>query len=121
MDLEDFIAETVTSIARGIVKGQADANVGDYVAPLIKGEKRQDFGTFHLKNDDNSQATIIEFDIAIGVSAAREAGGSVSGKARLFVVDVEFGGEGAGSTERSSSHRIKFAVPLTIPVKGARR
>jgi hypothetical protein len=62
IELSEFIAEAVTSIVRGIQQGQA-SDVGDHIAPLIQGEKRNEYGNFHLKDDPSNQATIVQFDV----------------------------------------------------------
>ena len=66
IDLEDFIAAALTSIVRGIRNAQADSDLGRFVAPLLQGNKRNDFGNFHLKNDETRQATVVQFDVQVG-------------------------------------------------------
>ena len=46
IELDDFICEAVTSIIRGIKKGQ-ESDVGEYIAPLIQGKQRNNYGNFH--------------------------------------------------------------------------
>ena len=115
LDLEDFIAETMTSIVRGIRKGQSDAEVGDHIAPLIQGEKRNDFGNFHLKGDDSNQATVLQFEVSVAAKATESEDGTGKVKARLYVVDFEVGGDKKGMAESSSIHKLKFAIPVKIP------
>ena len=37
LELSDFIAEALTSIVKGIQRGQA-SDIGDHIAPLIQGK-----------------------------------------------------------------------------------
>lgn len=96
-------------------KGRADPDVGSFIAPLIQGKRRNDVGNFHLKGDDTRQATVVRFDVQVATeeSTGREGGGSV--KARLVVVDVSLAGGGTSSDQRSSLHRLEFAVAVEIP------
>jgi hypothetical protein len=115
--LDDFIAQALTSIVQGIKKGQA-SDVGDHIAPLIQGHSRNEHGNFHLKDDTSNQATIVQFDVQVATEAQRE--GEVAGKGsfKLYVVNVELGGGGNLSTKSSNLHRLQFAVPVKLPLRG---
>lgn len=114
LELDDFIAEAMTSIVRGIRKGQA-SDVGDHIAPLIQGNSRNEFGNFHLKGDSSNQATIVRFDVQVGTEIRKEGEGTGKGKVRLYVVDLELGAGGKLSSQSSNVHRLQFAIPLKIP------
>ena len=114
LELEDFISETMTSIVRGIKKGQK-SDVGDHIAPLLQGKKRNEFGNFHLKDDDSNQATILQFEVSIGAKSVETKDGAGKAKAKLFVVDFEVGGDKKGQVETSSVQKLKFAIPIKIP------
>ena len=90
IELSAFISEAVTSIVRGIQLGQK-ADVGDHIAPLIQGEKRNEYGNFHLKGDTANQATIVQFDVQVTTEKSAEGGPAGKGKFQLFVVDLEIG------------------------------
>ena len=114
LELEDFVAETMTAIVRGIKKGQ-ESDVGDHIAPLLQGEKRNDFGNFHLKDDNSNQATVLQFEVSIGATSVKTQAGTGKAKAKLFVVDFEVGGDKKGQVESSSIQKLKFAIPVKIP------
>jgi hypothetical protein len=115
IELDDFIAEALTSIVQGIKKGQASEDVGDHIAPLIQGKARNVRGNFHLKGDKSNQATIVQFDVQVATELNKAGGASAKGKVRLLVVGAEFGGEGSLSTKASNLHRLQFAIPVKIP------
>jgi hypothetical protein len=115
--LDDFIEQALTSIVRGIQKGQASTDVGDHIAPLIQGKNRNDHGNFHLKGDTSNQATIVQFDVQVATEANLEGGAKTKGSFKLYVVDVELGGGGMKSTKSSNLHRLQFAVPIKIPLR----
>jgi hypothetical protein len=112
--LSDFIAEAMTSIVRGIQQGQA-TDVGDHIAPLIQGEKRNEHGNFHLKDDTSNQATIVQFDVQVATETQAGAGAEVKGKTWLYVVDFKAGGWLKLHRKSSQLHRLQFAIPVKIP------
>jgi len=116
VELDEFIAEALTSIVRGIKRGQA-SDVGDHIAPLIQGAKRNDYGNFHLKDDQSNQATIVQFDVQVATDVQTEGTGNGKGKFRLYVVDLEVGGGGKLAQKSSNLHRLQFAIPIKIPTK----
>jgi hypothetical protein len=114
VELSDFIAEATTSIVRGIKQGQS-SDVGDHIAPLIQGEKRNEHGNFHLKDDQSNQATIVQFDVQVATEVESAGDAKAKGKFRLYVVDLEVGGGGKAATKSSNLHRLQFAIPIKIP------
>ena len=118
IELNDFIAEALTSIVKGIQQGQA-SEVGDHIAPLIMGKKRNEHGNFHLKDDRSNQATIVQIDVQVATEVQTEGTGSAKGKFRLYVVDFEAGGGGKLASKSSNLHRLQFAVPIKIPRRPA--
>ncbi|MGE0827662.1 MAG: hypothetical protein AB7G75_00060 [Candidatus Binatia bacterium] len=117
VDLDDFIAEALTSIVQGIKKGQ-ESVVGDHIAPLIQGKDRNTHGNFHLKGDDSNQATIVQFDVQVATEVSKAGEGGVKTKLRLLVVDADLGAEGKLSNKASNLHRLQFAIPVKIPKSG---
>ena len=71
IELNDFIAEALTSIVKGIQQGQK-SDVGDHIAPLIQGEKRNEYGNFHLKDDQSNRATIVQIDVQVATEVQTE-------------------------------------------------
>ena len=114
IELEDYISEAMNAIVRGIKKGQA-SDIGDHIAPLIQGEKRNDRGIFHLKDDNTNQATIIQFEVQVTSKHQQDAGANAKGKFRLYVVDVEIGGNGKIAVEQSNTQKMQFSIPVKIP------
>ncbi len=116
MELDEFIAEAMASIVRGIIRGQ-ESDVGEYIAPLIQGEKRNEHGNFHLKGDPSNQATIVQFDVQVATETHKAGDAITKGKVRLYVVDLEMGGGGNVGTKSSHLHRLQFAIPVKIPIR----
>lgn len=116
VELDDFIAEAMTAIVHGIQKGQ-ESDVGDHIAPLIQGTKRNDYGNFHLKADRSNQATIVQFDVQVATEFQAEGTGSGKASFKLYVVDLEIGAGGGTATKSSNLHRLQFAIPIKIPLR----
>lgn len=116
MELDEFVAEATTSLVRGIMKG-LESDVGEFIAPLIQGEQRQEAGIFNVQGGPPNQATIVRFDIQVAASRKAEGDAKTKGKARLFVVDLEVGGGGKVTTDASNLHRMQFSVPVKIPTR----
>ncbi len=119
VELDEFIAEAMTSIVRGIKRGQNDTDVGGHIAPLIQGGKRNEHGNFHLKGDESNQATIVQFDVQVATEVQSEGTGSGKGKFRLYVVDLEVGAGGKLATKSSNLHRLQFSIPIKIPTRSS--
>jgi hypothetical protein len=64
IELDVFTEETLKSVVRGIKRVQDDSELGQFVAPLLQGEKRNDFGnvpieipTFRSKDDHTEKSS----------------------------------------------------------------
>lgn len=117
VELNEFIAEALTSIVSGIMKAQQNEATGDYIAPLITGEKRNDYGNFHLKNNQDSQATIVQFDVEVTSELAAKSSGEGGGDFKLWVVNMKAKGSGEVSGKHAGTQKLQFAIPLKIPQK----
>jgi hypothetical protein len=115
IELDEFIQMTLLSIVRGIRGAQGDEQFGLFVAPMLRGEKRNDVGNFHLKDDTSRQATVIQFDVQVATQSTSQVDGRGGLKARLYVVDVDLGGSGSSTSGSATTHRLQFAIPVEIP------
>lgn len=104
MDLETFIAETLRQIVNGVQTAQLhedckEARINSlsapgYVGPLPK-------------------PTQVDFDVAITVSEGTEKQGKGNiGVASYFGI----GGQARSTTGNSSVSRIKFSIPVVLPM-----
>lgn len=100
MNLDTFIAQSLTQIVRGI----ATANQ-QLVADELRDEAARPFLLKHGSEKDAGSG--IEFDVAVAVKSASEAKGSVTAKI-LQVFDADMTAKGSLSKENVS--RIKFVV-----------
>ncbi|MGD0059586.1 MAG: hypothetical protein ABSD58_09235 [Verrucomicrobiia bacterium] len=107
MNVEEFVAETLTQIANGVFKAKQPVNTaGGTVNPgnIARGDIR-------MVDHNGMPVDVISFDIAVAVSEEKQS----SGKMGLSVMTVGAGIQGQSTSSSSSVSRIKFSVPLRLP------
>ena len=122
MDLKDFIANSLTQIAEGILQAsEALADTDAEVNPTnvnLHSSTSQVYGSTRKPEEDSTkfQYRLIErvsFDVAVTTE------GSTTGKAGIKVGVASFGlntgGELTDKTGQAS--RIQFAIPMVFPSK----
>ncbi|TSA39615.1 hypothetical protein D4R30_00825 [archaeon] len=105
MDLETFIAETLRQIVKGVRTAQQheDCKGATINPPTAPGQNHR----LLVKQ--------IEFDVALTVSEGSEK----QGKGNIGIASVfGIGGQANSTTASSSVSRIKFEVPVVLPIKG---
>lgn len=111
MDLENFVAQTLAQITKGIQKAQREVgDTGAWINPagygLPKAEQRVELstGVFAYIHD-------VEFDVAVTVSDEQKAGAGAG--ISVFGAKVKAGGDVAYENEEVS--RVSFSVPVVWP------
>lgn len=107
MELQDFVSTALVSIVRGVEKAQVD--LGSSKATINPNGLKTQLALEQLQ--EGSGLTNVEFEVAVEVKSAGEAGGSAGIKIHIF------SGEISGKKSNSSSHlsRLKFSVPVLLP------
>ena len=113
MDLEEFIEASLTQIVSGIqAASEGVAKAGGELNPRIDLQDSS-FPTYQGTDGRKRILQQVEFDVAVTVSSERDGGGSAS----LNVAGVfSIAGEGGAKSGESSISRVKFSVPLGLPV-----
>jgi hypothetical protein len=113
MDVTDFVASTIEQVMQAVADTQElGRELGGYVNPtahrLVTETPR------HIGLTANGQAIFaIEFDLAVTVGAETKG----EGGGRLQVASLVTIGGQAGQIDKSeSTSRVRFAVPVTLPV-----
>lgn len=115
MKLGDFVRETIVEIVRGV--SEADAQVKS-LAGIVNPPPRGSQGLSHIGSDPSSpeggvrRLETVTFDVAVTVSSETGTRGGIA---------VVAGFLGAASEGRSSKglenvSRVKFGVPVALPV-----
>jgi hypothetical protein len=107
MDLETFIAETLRQIVKGVKTAQQHEDCkGASINPIDPRPGHPHGQVVRVKE--------IEFDVAVTVSEGSER----QGKGNIGVASIlGIGGHASSTSANSSVSRIKFAVPLILPVE----
>jgi hypothetical protein len=116
MKIDEFIAESLKGVAEGVTKAQVEANAIvnpgrlDEVDETTPGRGDK----FLVANKTMGRlAQVVDFDIAVTVSE----GATKEGGAKLKVAGiVEIDGKIEGNTSTSSVSRIKFSIPVVLPL-----
>lgn len=107
MQLDEFIKETLVQIAKGVKDAQEDVDsLGGRVNPssiLHKGCVGEE--VFPAIDQP------ITFDIALQVKGSEKTSGNAGAKLSVFSLGVK----GENSDESSTTHRIKFTIPMSLP------
>jgi hypothetical protein len=112
MDLKQFVNETLTQIAQGVSEAQTSVrSVGGFVNPALRGVVNREsyFGSV----ETGQHVFLVEFDVAVTVAKGK---GTNAG-AKLEVASfLSLGAGGKSNEETQSTSRVKFKVPIALPV-----
>ncbi len=111
MELKDFIKNTLSQIASGVVEAEKEIStlggsvnpIGGYFAQDQLGGRRWSF--------KDGIVEIVEFDVALTSSEKEGTAGGIG----VFLGGVHLGTKGTSGEEQVSSSRIKFSIPILLP------
>jgi len=116
MKLQEFVGETLKEIIAGVIEAQeyaAGQNAG--VNPRSKhiGEPRS------IRIDDRTREALqnVEFDVAV----TSTEGSETKAGAGIFVAAIGLGAQGRTDISSSTVSRIKFSVPVALPMQHDRK
>jgi hypothetical protein len=113
MDLSEFVSQALAQIATGVndANGSVHTMRGE-LNPRIatNSESASKVGLLHTTG--GHMATIVQFDVALTVTQGTGTKGGIGVIAGAFTL----GSSGQSSAENSSVSRVKFAVPMVLPV-----
>ena len=115
MKLEDFISESLTQIISGVIKAQAYAENNNASVNPDNLSRVKSTGDSYFENITLKPAQVIEFDISVSTRDDEQ----VSGKAGVFVSVFKLGVEAKEGTQNLTSNRLRFSVPLMLPMQKA--
>jgi hypothetical protein len=112
MDLSDFVKQTLVQINEGVVNAQA-AIPGAVVNPHLGPGVQISSGQHGMFGTTLGHIQLVEFDVALTVGTSLEGSGGGSLKV-LGLFDV--GAKAQSASESQSVSRIKFAIPMKLPL-----
>ncbi len=115
MDLRQFVSSTITQVMEGITDAQPRAReLGGYVNPSLEGVDSSDRTETRIGWTCSGQRVFaVTFDVA--VTAGSATGGEGGGKLEVASV-FSFGAKASTSDNQESVSRVKFVVPIALPL-----
>ncbi len=112
--LEDFVAETLSQIIRGVQKAQdAVAGTGAMVSPQMQSLSTKD--TIGQALGGHSTQPVYNVDFAIAVTVSEKA--ASSGGLAFIIGVVTAGAHAKSEQDAGSTSRIRFSVPIVLPYR----
>lgn len=102
MELKEFVTETLRQIIDGVVEAQAYA-----------GGRGSVIGYDKARATKSESPQVVEFDVVVTVQDGVQTKGGAGVAAGVLVL----GSQAASDRSNQSSSRIRFAVPLYLPVQ----
>jgi len=118
MDLQVFIRESITQIVNGLVEADSAIKSSDAaVNPrnvVVNKAGDGPYGSFmhDRARDAYRPVDCIEFDVAVTVTHSKETKGGLG----LHVGAIGVGTSGRSEAESGSESRIRFRVPVMMPI-----
>jgi hypothetical protein len=110
MDLKDFVSQTLTQIIQGVKAAQEAAKA--HGAEINPSMSRSPAGAASKETMSGKYSRDVEFDVALTVTEGTGTKGGIGIVAGPFAL----GSTGQSTTQNSSVTRVKFSVPLALPV-----
>ena len=112
MNIEDFVRETLVQITNGVVQAQrqldkSGALVNPHMRVILK---EHSIGQAEMHAGE--VVSLVEFDVAVRATEGKETKGGIGVVAGV----ISLGSAGKSDSSSGSESRIKFSVPLLLPV-----
>lgn len=116
MELREFVSASLTQIVQGVADSAVEiSRLGGAVSPSFFASSSTNL-LGRLKSDGTTPVYAVDFDVAVIASSTT----SGEGGAKLQVATIlSIGGKIGGSDKDETTSRIKFSVPLSLPIDQA--
>ncbi len=113
MNLEDFISQSLSQIAKGIEKANEELKGSQaLVCPQGVLDVSRDTRYGGIKVEDGwLEVHEVKFDVSVSVAEGSESGGKLG----VSVGGFSIGANGKENQANSSASRIQFSVPMVLP------
>lgn len=114
MELQEFVKETLTQISQGVKDAQDSVrDAGGYANPTVTYAQGKPELVYFGETARGHHTFLVDFDVAVTVAEKTAA----EGGAKLAVASLlSVGGSGRSDAENTSTSRVKFKVPLALPL-----
>lgn len=115
MELRDFVKESLIQIVQGVGDAQTELN-GSKSSGAISPEVRNNWATMESKGVLLSQAgspiQVVEFDVSVTTTEGTGTKGGIA----IAVGFLGLGSQGQSTQSNANVSRLKFSVPVLLPV-----
>lgn len=112
MELKHFISETLSQLIDGVVDAQSKVqSSGGRVSPHVR--TPHDSKSIYGITNDKLPVVFVDFDISIEAQEGTGTKGSVGVVAGIFAL----GSHGESRESSQSSNKIKFSIPVALPLQ----
>ena len=115
MELQEFIASTLTSIAKGIETAnerlQGSAAIVNPPGVFVTDKSSSSYGTYRSDLGAHPPVHLVHFDVAVVASEGEEASGGFG----IAIAAVAFGARDRHEEKQAQHSRISFGIPLLLP------
>lgn len=119
MELRDFVAQTLTEIAEGVVQAQESltpcgAKVNPQVSRILpKGQSNYEvFGW--AEGEGSNPILLVSFDVAVTATEGTKTKGGIG----VVTGVLSLGSTGATDKSETAISRLSFKIPLLLPLHG---
>ncbi len=111
--LEDFVADSLTQIIKGVKRAQEQVEgTGAVVSPLMR-TTSDDSSVGQAEGLGGQPCYKVAFDVAVTVNEETGTSGGIGVAAGIFAL----GSKGQSSDALANTSRIQFNVPVVLPLQ----
>ena len=117
MELKDFVSQSLIQITEGVISAQKElgsrgAKINPEMMRLLKGST-EGYGSFGWPKDEGANPVLlVDFDVAVTAEEGKHTKGGIGVVAGVFAL----GSQAKSDAVNSSISRIRFRVPLLLPL-----
>lgn len=112
MELKYFISETLSQLIEGVVEAQSKVQAfGGRISPHV--HTPSDPKSLYGRTNDKLPVIFVDFDISIEAQEGTGTKGGIGVVAGIFAL----GSQGESKENRQSSNKIKFSIPVALPLQ----
>jgi hypothetical protein len=111
MELKDFIKTSLASICEAVRELQEEER-GEYYNPVFRFDMDHKKDIKGIVQHGSRNYSLVEFDVAV----TTEKSGDLKGKAGIAVISADL----SGKLSQQDASRIKFTIPVVLPIRDAK-
>lgn len=115
MELQEFVAQTLTQIVSGVKKAQLEVKGHEAEINPHLSSSAELAGKLGFFWAGGRAIQIVQFEVDLTVVEGTGTKGGVG----VFAIGVALGSSGQSTNESRSSSKIRFAVPVALPLSEA--